>query len=142
MKVRFTFLKHKRPKLEMGMQRECVASGNPVGWKGKKLLAALYGQICTAGVCFLSAGSRNPSVQGGEIQICFLVGGNRPSVLSRKGIREALKDATASTNSLFVLIGCLNKYKLLIWLSCNVVISALRLYPRPKLNRFLKSKLF
>lgn len=58
MKVRFTFLKHKRPKLEMGMQRECVASDNPAGWKGKKLLAALYRQICTAGVCFLSAGSR------------------------------------------------------------------------------------
>lgn len=52
-------LKHKRPKLERGMQRECMASDIPVGWKGKKLLAALYEQICTAGsVLPFSAGSR------------------------------------------------------------------------------------
>lgn len=60
-----------RDKLGMGMQRERVASDNPEGWKGKKkLLAALYGQICTAGVCFLSAGSSTLLFR--EVRACFV----------------------------------------------------------------------
>lgn len=33
--------KHMRPKLEMGMQRECMASDNPVGWKGKEIAGSI-----------------------------------------------------------------------------------------------------
>ena len=33
--------KRKRPKLEMGMQRECMASDNPAGWKGKEIAGSI-----------------------------------------------------------------------------------------------------
>lgn len=66
-------LKHKRPKLERGMQRECMVSHIPVGWKGKKLLAAFYRQICTAGsVLPFSAGSRTLLFREGRSRFVFL----------------------------------------------------------------------
>lgn len=70
----------------------------------------MYGQICTADVLSFSW-QQGPSVEGRCIQICFLVEGKRPSVLSRKCTRETLEDDDASTNSLFVLVGCLNKHQ-------------------------------
>lgn len=66
-------LKHKRPKLERVIQRECMASDIPVGWKGEELLAALYGQICTAGsVLPFSADSRTLLFREGRSRFVFL----------------------------------------------------------------------
>lgn len=113
MKVRFTFLKHKGPKLEMGMQRKCMASDNPEGWKGKEIAGSIVWTDLHSWHVLPFSWQQDPSVQGGEVQICFLVGRNRPSVLSRKCTREALEDAATSTNLLFVLIGCLNKHQAL-----------------------------
>lgn len=66
-------LKHKRPKSERVIQRECMASDIPVGWKGEELLAALYGQICTAGsVLPFSADSRTLLFREGRSRFVFL----------------------------------------------------------------------
>lgn len=70
------------------------------------------------------------SVEGGQVQICFLMGEKRPSALSRKGIREAIGDTATSTNLPFVLLSLSTNTKLLIWLSCEAVNSVLQLYLR------------
>jgi len=77
----------------------------------KKLLAALYGQICTAGMCFLSVGSRTLLFREARSWFVFLWEQAGPPPFKRQGIREVLEDAAASTNSLLVLIGCLNKHQ-------------------------------
>lgn len=46
-------LKHKRPKLERGMQRECMASDIPVGWKGKNCWQHCTDRFAQLAMCFL-----------------------------------------------------------------------------------------
>lgn len=106
------FLEHKKDKLEMDMQRECMASDNPEGQKGKKkLLAALHGQICTAGMCFLSVGSRTLLFREARSWFVFLWEQADPLPFKRQSIREVLENAATSTSLLLVLTGCLNKHQ-------------------------------
>lgn len=79
--------------------------------KAKKLLAVLYGQICTADMCLLSADSRTLLLREGASRFVFLWEEKDPLVLSRKCTRETLEDEDASTNLLFMLVGCLNKHQ-------------------------------